>query len=241
MASMSIEKQKNLDRFEELINVGSELVEQMEPLAKRWSLPKRLAPVCVSEFIAFTVNSRNFMRIVLVQAQEFEVYLQLIGEMKPCIESTQNILGYLVGLQSDYEKGTLDKLRDPAAAAISVEYLSQAEELLETHGTLKGDYGPHIPAAAVCGAVLEHSLRRICVRHTIELTYESKGKEKRKMLDRLIADLQKEKVITVSKADWLRSWAKLRNSVDHGNFREAPPNDVKSMIIGVKSFLEEMQ
>ena len=163
----------------------------MEPLSKGWGVPRRMAPVCISEFGAFAVNSRNLLRRILSDSQECERYLRRLDELKPCIESTQVILGVLMGLRSDYEAGFLHRLQDLVIAEISADYLILAEELLDTQYELKGDYGPHIPAASVCGAVLEHFLRRLCQRQNppIPLEYEVNGKQKNKLLNKLIEDL----------------------------------------------------
>ena len=241
MVSPKSVDERILNRFDELITECSDLIEKMEPLAKSIQLPKRLVPVCVAEFNALAIKSTNLLHMVFDNSEGGSKSIARIDELEPCIESTQVVLGLLQGFQGDYEKGFLQRLRDVVVADVSSDYLSQAEELLKSQDQLRGDYGSHIAATAVCGAVFEHALRQICARHSIPLTYEKKGKEKHKLLDRLISDLQKNEIITVSKADQLRSWAKLRNSADHGEFAKVPPNDVKSMILGVKKFLEEMR
>ena len=111
--------------------------------------------------------------------------------------------------------------------------MGQAEQLLDGE---KPDYD-HVPAAVLAGAVLENGLRRLCQRQSPPIeAVKATGQPKR--LNSLIDELQG-KAFTPAKADQLRSWAKIRNSVGHGDIDEFSRADVEDMIAGIKRFLAE--
>ena len=113
------------------------------------------------------------------------------------------IRGILMGLKEVYEKGYIDALENRIVADISADYMSQAEGLLQEGTT--GQYD-HVPAAVLSGAVLEDSLRRLCVRQSPPIdTNNLNGRPK--TLDPLITDLQQANVYNKLKAAQLRSWA----------------------------------
>ena len=103
------------------------------------------------------------------------------------ISALRHIVGTLQGLRDDYENGFLEDLEVAIVANISSEYMAQVDEIL-TAG-LSNTYD-HIFAAAMCGAVLEDALRRLCARQKTPVeTLKPNGKPKR--LDALIPALQK--------------------------------------------------
>ena len=59
-------------------------------------------------------------------------------------------------------------------------------------------------------------------------------------MDPIIAELVKAQAITQAKASILRGWAAIRNKAAHGEFGEFSSADVKSMIGGVKTFIDEV-
>ena len=137
-------------------------------------------------------------------------------------------LSGLQGLKSNYEGGFLERLHDQLIANVSADYMEQAETLLSE--------GFHVPAAVLCGAVLEDALRRLCAKQTppIETT---KSNGDKKTLEPLIQDLQKAKIFNKLVADQLRAWKKNRNYAAHGEFDEFRPEDVDLMLSGVRHFL----
>ena len=111
--------------------------------------------------------------------------------------------------------------------------MEQAEALLGEG--IEGKYD-HVPAAVLCGAVLENALRRLWQKQTppIEIT---KSNGQKKTLEPLIQDLQKAKVFNKLVADQLRAWAKIRNYAAHGEFNEFRREHVELMLPGVMDFL----
>lgn len=139
------------------------------------------------------------------------------------------------GLRDNYENGFLDNLEERIVANITADYLTQVEGLLDVGQP--GQYD-HVPAAVLCGTVLEDALRRLCERQTPQVpTRKPNGDPKN--LDSLIQDLQTANVFNKLKADQLRAWAKIRNSAAHGKFSEFDRNDVELMVNGVKNFLAD--
>lgn len=147
-------------------------------------------------------------------------------------DAASQIGGILQGLQDDYENGFLDDLEKRVVANISADYMTQVEGLFnEGH---PGQYD-HVPAAVLCGAVLEDALRRLCDRQTPQVQTENNGRPK--ALNALIQDLQKANAFNKLKAQQLRGWAQVRNSAAHGKFDEFTRDDVELMVKGVKNFL----
>ena len=140
------------------------------------------------------------------------------------------ITGILRGLKDDYENGFLGNLEERIIADISADYITQVEELL-------GE-GRYVPAAVLCGAVLEDSLRRLCERQTPPVeTANENGRLKN--LNSLIQDLQKANAFNKLKAQQLRGWAQVRNCAAHGKFDEFSRDDVELMVKGVTNFLAD--
>lgn len=218
---------------EELINEGNGLILKMEPLAEGWNIDCRLAPVCVSEFRALAVKSRTFIGMLFGGSNDGKVYMDNIDTLETCIESTQKIVGYLKGLKEAYEKGFLHDLQELVVANISADYMGQAEALLGEGTT--GQYD-HVPAAVLCGAVLEDRLRRWCDGQT-PLLPTTKSDGSNKTLGPLIAELQKTKLFDKLVIRQLQGWADIRNHAAHGEFEKFLRHDVEMMLSGVENFL----
>ncbi|MBD1847658.1 DUF4145 domain-containing protein [Cyanobacteria bacterium FACHB-63] len=144
-------------------------------------------------------------------------------------------LGYLRAIESDLEAGILDDLALQIEAEIAADYLGQAEYLLNEGQP--GQYD-HIPAAVLTGAVLEKELRSLCDRQMPPIQTEENGKPF--MLNRLVDELKKAKVINELKAKQLKAWADIRNKAAHGQFEQFTRYDVELMINGVRNFLANL-
>ena len=147
--------------------------------------------------------------------------------------SVENSVATLKGIRDNYVNGFLVSIEEQIIVNISADYMEQAEALLDEG--IPGQYD-HVPAAVLCGAVLEDALRRLCQRQTppIKIT---KSNGQTKTMEPLIQDLQKAKVITKLEVDQLRGWAKIRNFAAHGEFEEFERAHVDGMLPGVKHFL----
>ena len=145
------------------------------------------------------------------------------------------IKGILQGLKDDYESGFLDNLEERIVANISADYMTQVDGLLDEGQP--GQYD-HVPAAVLCGAVLEDAMRRLCDRQAPQVPTD-KPNGRPKALNALIQDLQKANAFNKLKAQQLRGWAQVRNSAAHGEFTEFNRSDVEQMVNGVRNFLAD--
>ena len=100
---------------------------------------------------------------------------------------------------------------------------------------IQGQYD-HVPAAVLCGAVLEDALRRLCQKQTPPIDIV-KANGNKKTLEPLIQDLQRANVFNKLVAVQLRAWAKIRNYAAHGEFSEFTREQVDLMLPGVRQFL----
>lgn len=224
--------QKIRTRFDELIGESSDLILKMK--AHRENNPGRFGPNYghESEFQAIVVKVLNLIETVLGRSEQQS---EVIKKRSRGPYALEYIVGTLQGLKNAYENGILESLEERIVANISTDYMTQVEGLLdEGH---PGQYD-HVPAAVLCGAVLEDALRRLCDRQTPQVPTE-KPNGQPKALNALIQDLQKANAFNKLKAQQLRGWAQVRNSAAHGRFDEFNRDDVEPMVSGVKNFLAD--
>ncbi len=227
------------NRFNELIADGRKLLEHAD---LKHSKGKKLigASVNLLSYSSFHTSATNLIHMVLDE-QRYRDTLESIREVEEHEDykylkhyaAVHKIVGILVGLRKEYASGLLDDLSRMIEATVSYDFMGQAEQLLDGG---KPEYD-HVPAAVLAGAVLENGLRRLCQRQSppIETKWDN-GKPKR--LNALIDELQG-KAFKPAKADQLRSWTKIRNSVGHGDIDEFSRADVEDMIASIKRFLAE--
>ena len=221
------------NRFDELIAEGEQLIPIMKQAAEVYISTRRTVPVCVTKYNSLAVKSRNLIGMVFGGSNECATYQNRIDTLEPCVRSAQAVVGDLIGLRDDYVKGFLDDLQELVVADISADYMGQAEALLGEGTT--GQYD-HVPAAVLCGAVLEDRLRRWCDGQTPPLpTTKSDGSNK--TLGPLIAELQKTKLFDKLVIRQLQGWADIRNHAAHGEFEKFLRHDVEMMLSGVENFL----
>jgi hypothetical protein len=131
--------------------------------------------------------------------------------------------GILRAARDDYENGYLFDVRRLVEAEVFDDFLAQAEHLLSA--------GYFQPAAVVAGAVLEDGLRKLCVRHSIDLTAAPK-------LDLMNAQLAKAGAYSVLVQKKITALADLRNRAAHGRWDMFNSGDVEDMIGSVRRFME---
>ncbi len=230
--------QKIRSRFDELIGETDELSSKMRAREKK--NPGRIYPNYghISEFQAVVVKVLSLIETVLGESQQQREIAKRIKQRTANSRSPyvlEEIKGTLNGLKDVYENGFLDDLETRVAANISADYMTQVESLFDEGIPGQND---HVPAAVLCGAVLEDALRRLCARQTPQVATRKPNDDPKK-LNSLIQDLQKANVFNKLKADQLRSWAKVRNYAAHGEFSEFNRDDVELMVRGVKNFLAD--
>ena len=234
--------QRIRNRFDELIAEGNDLIPKLEEYKRQsneYLYGSKNAPRpnrgYTPEYNSLVVKSCSLVKRVFGNSERGKEYQQRIEKLNKGSGSVEIIVGILTGLKEDYENGFLDDLEEMIIANTSADYMGQAEGLLDEGKS--GQYD-HVPAAVLCGAVLEDSLRRLCQRQTPSISI-TKPNGQFKRLNALIDDLQKANVFNRLKAGQLRSWAQIRNSAAHGKFDEFTRQDVESMLDGVKNFLAD--
>lgn len=117
-----------------------------------------------------------------------------------------------IAAKEDFEGGYLSSVRNLVQAEVFSTELEQARELLAA--------GYRVPAAVICGVVLETNLRTLCETHGL-----ASGK-----LDKMNADLAKAGQYNTLVQKRITALAAIRNSAAHGNSADFDDNDVQSMI-----------
>lgn len=142
-------------------------------------------------------------------------------------------VGIFRAAYEDFKNGMLDDLQMEIESGVAVDYLQQAESLMEDGGEIDCGY---IPAAVLTGSVLEKTLRTLCQKRNppIDINNDN-GKPKK--AQRLLEDLRKVSLFTPVEAKQIEAWLTLRNSAAHGRDSEFNKSDVASMIRGVTDFL----
>ena len=131
-------------------------------------------------------------------------------------------LAILRAAKEDIEGGYLQKVETLVSASVFSDFLEMANHLL--------DNGYKDPAASLTGAVLEDSLRRICVSNDLAVRSDDNiSSMNKKLADNDIYNRLQQREIEV--------WNKLRDYADHGHFNEYKADNVKDMLVGVQKFL----
>lgn len=226
--------QKIRSRFDELIERGNVLLSEME---EQEAFHVADIPRGTSDYQALVLNSCSLIEMVLANSERSRELRQNIEYPNPASGKVEvkKAVGILKGLKEDYENDFLDDLEKRVAINIAADYMGQAEALLGEG--IPGQYD-HMPAAVLCGTVLEDSLRRLCQRQTPSIS-TTKPNGQSKQLNALIDELQKANAFNKLKAKQLRSWAQIRNSAAHGQFNEFTRKDVESMLKDVENFLAD--
>ncbi len=139
----------------------------------------------------------------------------------------------LKGIRHNYINGYYVSLEQQINANVSADYMAQAEALLG-EGTM-GQYD-HVPAAVLCGAVLENRIRTYCEQQEPAIAIMKPSGEY-KTLRSLVAELDKAKAFDKQTRNMLKSWADIRNHAAHGHFDKFTRDQVELMLMGVNQFL----
>lgn len=179
-----------------------------------------------------TAQTSTLNLLSLLGKDEFK---ERVNKLVAASSHLYELKGILLGIKDDLNSGLLKSIDEIIEANVSGDYLSLAEQLM-SEGTT-GSYD-HVPAAVLTGAILEESLRRLCLRQTPPIdVMKSDGKFKK--LSILIDELKKAGLYNELKAKQLRAWADIRNAAAHGKFSEFNRNDTEEMLSGVRKFLTE--
>lgn len=183
------------------------------------------------KLIAWRIKASTLLTRVIPVGHVHREAAEAVAMLPVTCEALDDAVSMLRGIKDDFDKGFLDDLSARIEAAIAVDYMGQAEDLLAEGQRGKFD---HVPAAVLAGAVLEKALRTLCEQQ--EPPIEIKGL---KSLNPMIEALKKAGVINEAKNVQLRAWTLLRNLAAHGEFQQFDRSDVDNMIAGIKGFLAE--
>lgn len=148
-------------------------------------------------------------------------YVEELKQMRP---NAYAIKGLLQAAKDDYEQGFIADHDLAVSAEIFADMLTQCEILLEH------DYKD--PAAVIIGAVLEDSLRRLCLANSIEV-------HDRDTLRPLNDKLAKEAVYSKIYRTEIEAKATLRNDAAHGHFDKYTKADVTAALEFTRRFIEQ--
>jgi hypothetical protein len=135
-------------------------------------------------------------------------------------------LGICQAAHSDYVNGFLSNVRHAIHAEISDDFLTQAEALLAQ------GYHP-AAAASIAGAVLEDTLRTLCVKHSV-LHNANKTS-----IEALNVELARAEVYDRRVQKRITAESDIRNDADHGRFQKVKREDVAEMVRWVRRFVSE--
>ena len=155
-----------------------------------------------------------------------------IHRLNPLVQQKITVLR---SLRDSYVNGDYDNLEARITSHVLTSLMDQAEALLGEG--IDGQFD-HVPAAVLCGAVLEDALRRLCLMQSTPIEIVKQNGQK-KTMEPLIQDLQKGKLFNQGIAADLRAWARIRNYAAHGEFNEFSRDQVGRMLSGVKQFLAQ--
>lgn len=181
---------------------------------------------CVDSQLAAQWGTSTLAMIERVYGPE-SVYAEKFREHSQYVyifDHARNARGVLQSAREDWANGWVRKIQHLVEAEIFVDLLAQAEHLLS-----KDHY---VPAAVLGGAVLEDCLRRLCVRHKIDLPETATMAPMNDALHKHGA---------YSKVMWAEVAAKghLRNHAAHGQIEKFTKADVEAMLPFVRRFLAD--
>lgn len=227
------QRQQLLDRIEELLIEASEIIPKMEAHGRDDDARKAASRKIVPTSYGHAIEYRALVRKVIGHSNEADELITDIKRDKNRPWSLKYIIGNLRGIKDNFEHGFYEDLEQQMVANVSADFMGQAEALLKEG--IVGQYD-HVPAAVLCGAVLENRLRNWCENQSpLIITTKSSGGNK--TLGPLIEELRKTNKFDKQVLRQLQWWADIRNHAAHGEFDGFDRNDVTLMLKGVDNFL----
>lgn len=188
--------------------------------------------------VKFTAPRSQMWRFLISSLQTVR---SACGEKSPHLRELERCRELFVAedgrLDLDSCRGALEAARDDLVAGMltDLRQLVTAEafgDLLETAAHLLDEHY-HIPAVALAGAVLESSLRALAKTHGVTWTGNSG-------ISKINTALYSASVYDKVVHGEIEAWGKLRNLVDHGDFRTPADVDARAserMVNGVRDFV----
>jgi hypothetical protein len=168
-------------------------------------------------------SCRNFLSRVVGDDVHYTDFEKNTGNSE---DKVKQALAVMQALKADMEAGFLFERDELIKAEVFNDILEQAEHLL--------GHGYKDPAAVLVGAVLETTLRNMCLARKIELS------------DRDTINPMNDKLATATPPAYSKltqkrivAWADIRNNAAHGAFEKYTEKDVQNMYESVRGFAEE--
>ena len=172
-------------------------------------------------------------RIVGSESEYYNRIALLTERTKPSslFDNLDEVIGVLEALLEDLKSGYLKTLHEIIQANLFSDFMKQAEYFLVE--------GYKDAAAVIAGSTLEHHLRKLCDKHSIDLT-KSKGDSLiSKGMGELKDELARKKVIPSSDINLLTSWIQIRNKAAHGEYDGYHKDEVCLMIQGINLIISK--
>lgn len=165
--------------------------------------------------LGWCVKTRNLLSSACgKESEHFKMFIE--AEKPRSYESNparfNRVRAVFLAAKEDFEGGYLNSVRNLVEAEVFSTELEQARELQSA--------GYRVPAAVICGVVLETNIRRLCGARSLPI-----GK-----LDKMNADLAKAGQYNTLVQKRITALAAIRNSAAHGNETEFDEADVRAMI-----------
>jgi hypothetical protein len=201
-----------------------ELIEQQKVVHASKSIHQGMHGYSVDRDILlnWVVKAKSLLsRVCGIDSEHFKHFCEAeIGGMyRTNLDTFNSMKAVFLAAKEDHDGGYLVSIRGLVQADVFSSELEQASELLKS--------GYAVPAAVIAGAVLETAIRDLCTRNGIAHA----------KLDKMNADLTKEKVYNGIMQKRITHLAAVRNSAAHGNKEEFETYDVRAMIDEVERFL----
>jgi hypothetical protein len=212
-------QERILEQFNRLLSEGQQILSQ-----SGWDGKKYQRHPSDIDYQRFRTEALNIVKRACGEDSDHYSELKRVCENeKTCYNSYyfKECYGVLQASKNDFEGGWLFDLKALVAAELLGDFIDQAEMLFQQ--------GYIHPAASLTGAVLEDTLRKLCVTKKIEIPEKTK-------IDRLNADLARAAVYDKLVQKRITALADIRNNSDHGHFDKYTAEDVEDMIKWVKRF-----
>ena len=218
-------------------NFEKQLIDQIESILndyEKQEVPSSGGLSGKGERVVQSFITRCFSAIERVGGKTSPYYIRAKEMMETSsryIESIKlsRLIGILEGLLNDLRGGYLSSYTEIVHADIFADYLEMASYLLEE--------GYKDPAAVIAGSTLEEHLRKLCLKHNIEVEIIKNDKYYHKKASVMNVGLVKAKVYSKLDQKNVTAWLDLRNKAAHGQYEQYNNQQVELLIKGIREFL----
>jgi hypothetical protein len=220
MAVLEKIEEKLLRRLDELIEKGKAVLDTTKPNSPRVHGPEYVDIIIFGEWKSSCLNLLS--TLPLTNNHFYTEFLEKVMSNNNPV--TQYGIGVLLGLKNSIANGDLQSPISFIQTEIFSDFLEMAEHIFEQ--------GHKDPPVMLAGAVLEDSLRKICIKNKITVPADSNIASLNQLL------LQKPVYNKIVFKD-VDKWKAIRDFADHANFDQYDRDRVKDMLEGVRKFIGE--